>query len=50
MVAKIVAGPQVRWTMTPEATMKFADFMTGVGTLKVKAASGRIISFRTFTT
>ena len=39
MVAKIVAGPQVRWTMTPESTMKFADFMTGVGTLKVKAAS-----------
>jgi NitT/TauT family transport system substrate-binding protein len=39
MVAKIVAGPQVRWTMTPENTMKFADFMTGVGTLKVKAAS-----------
>ncbi len=39
MVVKIVAGPQVRWTMTPESTMKFADFMTGVGTLKVKAAS-----------
>lgn len=39
MVGKIVSGPQVRWTMTPEATMKFADFMTGVGTLKVKAES-----------
>jgi NitT/TauT family transport system substrate-binding protein len=39
MVAKIVAGPQVRWTLTPEATMKFADFMASVGTLKVKAAS-----------
>jgi NitT/TauT family transport system substrate-binding protein len=39
MVAKVVAGPQVRWTLIPEATMKFADFMTGVGTLKVKAAS-----------
>ena len=39
MVAKIVAGPQVQWTLTPEATMKFADFMAGVGTLKVKAAS-----------
>jgi NitT/TauT family transport system substrate-binding protein len=25
--------------MTPEATMKFADFMTNVGTLKMKAAS-----------
>jgi len=39
MVAGIVSGPQVRWTMTPENTMKFADFMTEVGTLKVKAAS-----------
>lgn len=39
MVAKIVAGPQVNWTLVPEATIKFADFMTNVGTLKVKAAS-----------
>jgi NitT/TauT family transport system substrate-binding protein len=39
MVAKVVAGPQVRWTLVPEATMKFADFMTSVGTLKVKASS-----------
>jgi NitT/TauT family transport system substrate-binding protein len=39
MVAKIVAGPQVNWTLVPEATMKFADFMTAVGTLKVKASS-----------
>ena len=27
MVTKIVAGPQVHWTMMPENTMKFADFM-----------------------
>lgn len=39
MVAKIVAGPQVHWTMVPENTMKYADFMSSVGTLKVKAAS-----------
>ena len=39
MVGKIVSGPQVHWTMTPEATIKFADFMASVGTLKVKAAS-----------
>jgi NitT/TauT family transport system substrate-binding protein len=39
MVAKIVADPQVHWTLTPENTMKFADFMTSVGTLKLKAAS-----------
>jgi NitT/TauT family transport system substrate-binding protein len=39
MVTKIVAGPQVKWTMVPENTMKFADFMADVGTLKVKASS-----------
>src|SRR5215470_9565884 len=39
MVGKIVSGPQVRWTMTPENTMKYADFMAEVGTLKTKAAS-----------
>ena len=39
MVGTIVAGPQVRWTLTPENTMKYADFMAEVGTLKVKAAS-----------
>jgi NitT/TauT family transport system substrate-binding protein len=41
MVGKIVAGPQVRWTMTPENTMKYADFMAEVGTLKTKASSWR---------
>ncbi len=39
MVAKVVAGPQVKWTMTPEATTKYADFMASVGTVKVKALS-----------
>jgi NitT/TauT family transport system substrate-binding protein len=39
MVGKIVAGPQVRWTLTPENTMKYADFMAVVGTLKAKPAS-----------
>ena len=39
MVAKIVAGPQVHWTMTPENTMKYADFMASVGTIKQKASS-----------
>ena len=39
MVGKIVAGPQVRWTMTPENTMKYADFMAEVGTLKAKPES-----------
>jgi NitT/TauT family transport system substrate-binding protein len=39
MVSKLVAGPQVHWTLTPENTMKYADFMSEVGTLKNKAAS-----------
>ena len=33
-VSEIVAGPQVKWTMTPEHTMKFATFMHSVGSLK----------------
>jgi len=39
MVGKLVAGAQVHWTMTPENTMKYADFMAEVGTLKAKPAS-----------
>jgi ABC-type nitrate/sulfonate/bicarbonate transport system substrate-binding protein len=39
MVAKLVAGAQVQWTLIPENTMKFADFMAEVGTLKAKPAS-----------
>ena len=39
MVGKLVAGPQVRWTLTPENTMKYAEFMAEVGTLKTKASS-----------
>lgn len=38
-VAKLVSGPQVHWTNVPENTMKFADFMSRVGTLKVKPSS-----------
>ncbi len=39
MVTKIVSGPQVHWTMVPENTMKFANFMAKVGRLKAKPAS-----------
>ena len=39
MVTKIVASPQVKWTLVPENTIKFSDFMADVGTLKVKATS-----------
>ncbi len=37
MVTKIVG--QANWTMTPEHTMKYADFMHEVGTVKNQAAS-----------
>jgi NitT/TauT family transport system substrate-binding protein len=40
-VDRIVSGPQVRWTMAPENTMKFATFMASVGTLHVAPASWR---------
>jgi NitT/TauT family transport system substrate-binding protein len=39
MVGKIVASPQVHWTLTPEHTMKYAAFMASVGTLKASPAS-----------
>lgn len=35
----IVSGAQVHWTMVPENTMKFADFMAKVGRIKVKPQS-----------
>jgi len=39
MVTKIVSAPQVKWTLVPENTIKYADFMSSVGTLKNKPAS-----------
>jgi NitT/TauT family transport system substrate-binding protein len=45
MVTKIVAGPQVKWTIIPENTIKFSDFMADVGTLKVKASSWKDFFF-----
>jgi NitT/TauT family transport system substrate-binding protein len=33
-VDRVVSGPQVRWTMVPESTMKFARFMQMTGMLK----------------
>jgi len=35
----IVSGAQVHWTMVPENTMKYADFMAGVGRIKAKPTS-----------
>jgi NitT/TauT family transport system substrate-binding protein len=39
MAGKIVSGPQVHWTMVPENTMTFAEFMSRVGRLKAKPAT-----------
>ena len=40
-VDRVVSGPQVRWTMVPENTMKFARFMASTGTLRAAPASWR---------
>jgi NitT/TauT family transport system substrate-binding protein len=40
-VDRIVSGPQVRWTLVPENTMKFARFMSSVGTLRPAPESWR---------
>jgi NitT/TauT family transport system substrate-binding protein len=38
---RVVSGPQVRWTMVPENTIKFARFMHGTGMIKVAPDSWR---------
>jgi NitT/TauT family transport system substrate-binding protein len=45
MVVKILAGPQVTWTLTPENSMKYADFMYEVGSIKTKPESWKDIFF-----
>src|SRR5262249_23767867 len=35
-VAAIAAGKQVKWTMVPENTVKYAEFMHTVGSIKAK--------------
>jgi NitT/TauT family transport system substrate-binding protein len=44
-VAEIASGKDVRWTMAPESTVKYAEFMHAVGTIKVKPASWRDLFF-----
>jgi NitT/TauT family transport system substrate-binding protein len=45
MVTKVVTGPNVEWTLTPAATMKFAKFMRKVGTTKHEPASWQEMFF-----
>ena len=44
-VTKLVTGPNVEWTMTPSATMKFAKFMRKVGTTRNKPISWKDLFF-----
>ncbi len=45
MVTKVLTGPNVEWTMTPAATMKFAKFMRKVGSIKHEPASWQDLFF-----
>ena len=44
-VAEIASGKQVRWTMVPESTMKYAAFMHAVGSIKVKPGDWKELFF-----
>lgn len=44
-VAEIASGAQVKWTMVPESTMKYAEFMHAVGSIKVMPASWKELFF-----
>ena len=44
-VTAVVSGPQVRWTMVPENSMKFAAFMQSVGSLKEAPKSWKDLFF-----
>jgi NitT/TauT family transport system substrate-binding protein len=44
-VAEIASGKQVKWTMVPENTMKYAEFMHSVGSVKTMPASWKDLFF-----
>jgi NitT/TauT family transport system substrate-binding protein len=44
-VAEIASGKEVRWTMVPESTIKYAQFMHAVGSIKVMPASWKDLFF-----
>jgi NitT/TauT family transport system substrate-binding protein len=44
-VAQIASGKQVRWTMAPESTLKYAEFMHAVGSIKAEPASWKDLFF-----
>lgn len=44
-VLEILQDPDVRYTVSPENVMKYADFMAGVGSIKVRPASWQEMFF-----
>jgi NitT/TauT family transport system substrate-binding protein len=44
-VTGVISGPQVRWTLTPENAMKFANFMASVGSIKEAPKSWKDMFF-----
>jgi ABC-type nitrate/sulfonate/bicarbonate transport system substrate-binding protein len=44
-VHEVLAGPQVRWTLVPENTMKYATFMRKVGSIKDAPGSWKDMFF-----
>ena len=44
-VAEIASGKDVKWTMVPESTLKYAEFMHAVGTIKIKPATWKDLFF-----
>lgn len=44
-VAAVAGGPQVKWTMAPEHSMKYAEFMHSVGSIKVKPSNWKELFF-----
>jgi NitT/TauT family transport system substrate-binding protein len=44
-VAEIASGPQVKWTMVPENTMKYAEFLHSVGSIKAVPSSWKDLFF-----
>jgi NitT/TauT family transport system substrate-binding protein len=44
-VAEIASGKQVKWTMVPENTVKYAEFMHAVGSIKAMPADWKELFF-----
>ena len=44
-VAEIASGKQMKWTMAPESTEKYAEFMHAVGSIKASPASWKDLFF-----